>query len=104
MKKILSIKNAILIAVVVSFTIYSSVKGYQYIDSNNLPIFLLENAEALANGESAGGLVLKCKYNELESSKCYYRCSCNRLYESTKTHSGLEEVSGACPGCGAIAH
>lgn len=61
---------------------------------------MLENVEALAQGEGTGTLKLDCE-KSAPNTKCMYRCeSCNNLYESSLKDHVLIEARGVCR-CGA---
>lgn len=96
MKKLLNFKTAFIVMAVCLAT-FSGVKGYQYVtDFNGITAFLLENAEALAQGEGTGSLKLDCRPNNVQNSKCFYRCSCGRLYENPVDGKERTGVSGVC--------
>ncbi len=104
MKKLANFKIVFLM-ITFSFAIFSGIKGYRYVTNlTNLPAFLLENAEALAEGETGISLRLECITNNLENSICRYRCSsCSRLYEAVGDGKELVKATGRCI-CGAMAN
>lgn len=103
MKKLLNLRTAFIV-VAVSFATFSGIKGYQYVTNmSSFPTFLLENAEALAQGEGTGTLKLDCEKSE-PSTKCMYRCeSCGNLYESSLDDYKLSIATGVCR-CGHPGH
>ena len=85
---------------------YASIKTYPV--TTNLDAvskFLLQNAEALAQGEGSGNdLTLWCRRSKYEVY-CSYSCKgCGRLVMSTIQTDLVEKVSGSCSRCGTPAN
>lgn len=97
MRKLLNLKTAFIV-IAVSFATFSGVKGYQYVANlSGISAFLLENVEALAQGEGSGTLTLWCQANSNRYAKCYYRCpSCNTMVETVSSFSQQIAVTGVC--------